>query len=86
MPVHVKDDFEKLFLAWANLRLMIFDCNFEPGSEALAETFAECARQFSGTSDSDNWLLAAWERYSETRTWAFKYFTITPDGHSRQLS
>ena len=76
----IGDDFEKLLLARASMRLMIFDGNYEcdgcePGSRRIAEHLAKCAKEFNGSRAEDAWLLAAWEKKGEDG-WSFSYFTI----------
>lgn len=68
---NIKDDFEKLLLARAGVRLMIFD---EPGSNGIAERLAGMVRKFKGSRAEDAWLLAAWKR--SDNDWSFRYFTI----------
>lgn len=73
-------DFQKLPLARATLRLMIFDGSQYPrGSQAIAERLAQQAERFKHGNASDGWLLAAWERNRENEDgWSFRYFTIRP--------
>ena len=67
-------DFEKLLLARAGVRLMIFNGFTEPGSKGIAERLAGKVREFNGTRAEDAWLLAAWE--GTLADWSFRYFTI----------
>ena len=71
------EDFEKLLLARAEVRLMIFDSTHAGNSsEEIAGQLAERVRKFNGSRDEDAWLLAGWENDN----WSFKYFTIGPNG------
>ena len=81
----IKDDFEKLLLARAGIRLMIFDARAvqlvyedEHGdqnhSEEIARGLARMVREFNSSRAEDAWLLAAWEGSNDA--WSFKYFTI----------
>ena len=70
----IKDDFEKLLLARAGVRLMIFDGDRAGGSKKTAEQLARMVREFNGSRAEDAWLLAAWEGKPED--WSFRYFTI----------
>ena len=70
----IEDDFEKLLLARADVRLMIFDGNHKPGSKELAGRLAGKVREFNGSRAEDTWLLAAWEGSNDD--WSFRYFTI----------
>ena len=88
------DDFEKLLLARASMRLMIFDGDhfnqWGSSSTEFAEQLAERVRKFNGRLDEDAWLLAAWERRiaptNPNDWWRFKYFTIDEKGGLQQLS
>ena len=66
-------DFEKLLLARACVRLMIFTGN-QPNSEEIAKQLARRVREFKGFRAEDAWLLAAWETSNDD--WWFRYFTI----------
>ena len=70
----IYDDFEKILLARASVRLMIFDGNQNPGSKKIAEQLAGRVREFNGSRAEDVWLLAAWE--GTNAAWPFQYFTI----------
>ena len=70
----IVEDFEKLLLARAGVRLMVFDGNYKPGSKEIGERLAGKVREFNGSRAEDAWLLAAWERSDDG--WSFKYFTI----------
>ena len=70
----IVEDFEKLLLARAGVRLMIFDGNYKPGSKGIAERLAGRVREFNGSRAEDAWLLAAWEKNDDD--WSFRYFTI----------
>ena len=67
----IEYDFEKLLLARARVRLMIFD---EPTSKGMSERLAEKVRKFNGSRAEDAWLLASWEK--SDRCWSCRYFTI----------
>ena len=71
---YIAEDFEKLLLARADVHLMIFDGNHEPGSKKIANQLAERVREFKGSRAEDVWLLAAWE--GTNAAWSFRYFTI----------
>ena len=70
----IDDDFEKLLLARARVRLMIFVGNHKPGSKEIADRLAGKVREFKGSRAEDAWLLAAWEGSNDD--WSFRYFTI----------
>ena len=73
----IDEDFQKLLLARATVRLMIFDGNYKPKSPEIAKHLACQIRRFNRSGDEDAWLVAAWERTDNyERGWAFRYFTI----------
>ena len=78
----LKDDFEKLLLATPNcLRVMIYDGNYDPGANAIAERLGGYVQTFYGQRLDDawqdeSWLLAAWVRCPGTDTWEFEYYTV----------
>ena len=71
---YIVEDFEKLLLARADIRLMIFDGNHKPGSKEIAERLAGKILEFNGSRAEDAWLLAAWEGSNDD--WSFRYFAI----------
>ena len=80
---NVRDDFEKLLLAQADLRLMIFYGGDRKSSEKIARRLADKASSFNQSSTRwNNWLLAAWEGDyplcwdSGGEGWRFRYFRI----------
>ncbi len=70
----IRDDFEKLLLARAGVRLMIFNGFNKSRSKGVAEWLARKVRKFNGSCPEDTWLLAAWE--GSIDDWSFRYFTI----------
>ena len=83
----VKDDFDKLLLARASVRLMIYDGNSKRrGSRGVAEELARRVREFTDSRAEDAWLLAAWERCappakeSGDKDWRFRYYTVAMNG------
>ena len=70
----IEDDFEKLLLARADVRLMIFTGSNQAKSGKIAKRLARKVREFKGSRAEDAWLLAAWE--GSTDDWRFRYFTI----------
>ena len=72
----VKKDFEKLLLARATLRLMVYDGNQDPGSDAIADQLAKYITHFRGTLDPDAWLLASLERDADTGGFSFRFFGV----------
>ena len=89
-PGEICDDFEKLLLARARVRVMIFDgdhFNLADGSsKEFARQLAKRVEEFEGQPDKPDkcdWLLAAWERKKPPTNsddwWRFRYFTIDRD-------
>ena len=70
----IVEDFEKLLLARAGVRLMIFDGNYKPGSKEIAERLCRKGQGVQSSRAEDAWLLAAWEKSDDD--WWFRYFTI----------
>ena len=81
----IYDDFEKLLLARADVRLMIFDCNRAGGSsKEIAQRLAGRVKAFKARLAEDAWLLVSWERKVASTNpndwWRFRYFTIEESG------
>ena len=78
----ITDDFDKLLLARACVRLMIYEGTYGAGSKWIAEQLATRVRKFKSSTDEDTWLLAAWERCgppakeSGEKDWRFRYYKI----------
>lgn len=74
-PQGIEDDFEKLLLARAGVRVMIVDVgNRHDNSEKIANRFAKKIRKFNGSRDEDAWLLAVVEQSADSCNWSFRYF------------
>ena len=71
---YIIEDFEKLLLARAGIRLMIFNGFNQADSERIAERLAKKVGKFKDSRAEDDWLLAAWEGPRED--WSFRCFTI----------
>ena len=70
-------DFQKLLLARAAVRLMIFDGGDAAGADRVAGQMAEQVAGFSGSRDVGEWLFAAWIwDDDDERGWSFRWFTI----------
>ena len=84
----VRYDFDKLLLAQANLRLMIFYGENREYSERIARQLASKVFSFKAPR-WESWLLAAWEgnplcwfsgNGEEAGEWRFRYFRIGAGG------
>ena len=81
-PREINYDFDKLLLARAGVRLMVYDGNYGAGSKWIAEQLATRVRKFNCSTAEDIWLLAAWERCgppaeeSGEKDWRFRYYTV----------
>ena len=85
-PERIKEDFDKLLLARAGVRLMICEGNRKRGSNRsneITEELAKRIREFNGSCAEDAWLLAIFEdnkddpsKGSAKKPWWFRYFTI----------
>ena len=79
----IKDDFEKLILARAAVRVFVFDGMYcKNGAEALANKFCDWVGAFEGSQEGDTSLLAGYER--EGNTWCFRYFNILVNDPGQQ--
>ena len=85
---HIKEDFQKLLLARASVRLMIYrdpmlhrDHGWQ-GAMWTAERLGLHISRFNRSRAEDAWLLAAWRRTENNRGFAFTYFTIDPSNGS----
>ena len=73
---HMIDDFQKLLLSRADLRLMIFDGSHQPGSLRTVENLARQVAGFAHSREDDSWLFAAWEPFDNNHLgWVFNWFT-----------
>ena len=80
---HIKEDFQKLLLARASVRLMIYkDPTWHDrawqGAEWTARRLAAHINRFNRSRAEDAWMLAAWKRTGNPG-FAFTYFTIRND-------
>ena len=81
-PKEILKDFNKLLVARACVRLMIYDGNYGAGSKWIAEQLATRVRKFKISTGEDSWLLAAWEKCgppakeSGEKDWRFRYYKI----------
>lgn len=57
---HIYYDFEKLLLVRADLRVMVFDGNRQPGYAELFREFAQRIGRCAHTVAGDTWLFVAW--------------------------
>ena len=70
----IYEDFEKLLLARADVRIMVFDGTRTPGYRAIFATFARYIARCERSEEGDTWLFAAWtpERFVFHRINAFQ--------------
>lgn len=74
---HIDEDFQKLLLARAGIRLMIFDGSHPPYSQEFVQHLARQIRSFRRSSNDDAWLFAAWEvDEGMKKGWRFRCFTL----------
>lgn len=74
---YIDEDFQKLLLARATVRLMIFDGGDAAGANRIAKHLAQQVAAFRRSSKNDAWLLAAWTWDDmDERGWSFHWFTI----------
>lgn len=72
----IEEDFQKLLLARADVRVMVFTGNEPENSREIATNLIGQIGRFRETLDGDTWLLAAWEGSDKGQRWRFRYFTI----------
>ena len=83
----VEDDFSKLLLAYAGVRLMVFydwkstwDREDINNAEDMADNLAEQVRRFNGLRAEDAYLLAVLGWDDSGQVLGFKYFTLGLNG------
>ena len=63
----IRDDFEKLILARAAVRVFVFDGMYcKNGAEALANKFCDWVGAFEGSQKGDTYLLVGYEEDEKT--------------------
>ena len=79
----IKDDFEKLILARAAVRVIVFDGIYcKNGAEALANKFCDWVGAFEGSQKGDTYLLVGYEE--DEKNWCFRYFNILVNDPGQQ--
>lgn len=79
----MKDDFEKLILARAAVRVMVYDGGYsKDGAEGIANELCRWVGAFEGNRPGDTYLLAGYEK--DESTWRFRYFKILVDDPGQQ--
>ena len=74
----IEEDFQKLLLARAAVRVMIFEGKWlKGGSEAIANKLRDWVGAFEGSRKGDNYLLVAYE--VNDGVWYFSYYNILVD-------
>ncbi|MCY4363216.1 MAG: hypothetical protein OXE42_13705 [Gammaproteobacteria bacterium] len=80
----IKDDFEKLILARAAVRVMVFDGMYcKNGAEGIVNKFCDWVGAYESSQKRDTYLLIGYER-DEKYNWWFRYFNILVDDPSQQ--
>lgn len=75
----VADDFSKLLLARADVRVMVVDCGYWNGGKHAAAELAGYVRAYADTAPDDYYLLAAWGRDG------FEYWIIRGTGNTHRM-
>ena len=79
----IKDDFEKLILARAAVRVFVFDGGYcKKGAEALANKFCDWVGAFEGSQKGDTYLLVGYEK--DEKSWWFRYFKVLVNASNQQ--
>ena len=80
---YIKDDFEKLILARAAVRVLVFEGKYcKNGAEALANKFCDWVGAFEGSQKGDTYLLVGYEE--DEKNWCFQYFKIPVNDPDQQ--
>lgn len=75
---HIKEDFQKLLVARASLRVMVCDGWWQPGCDdtegrATAERLQRWVGEFEGGSEGDKYLLIIYEWHEKRRrSWRYR--------------
>lgn len=79
----IKDDFDKLILARAAVRVMVYDGGYSTdGAEGIANELCRRVGAFEGNRPGDTYLLAEYDK-DESPLW-FRYFKILVDDPGQQ--
>ena len=79
----IKDDFDKLILARAAVRVMVYDGGYsKDGAEGIANDLCRRVGAFEGNRPGDTYLLAGYDK-DESSSW-FRYFKILVDDPGQQ--
>lgn len=86
----IRDDFQKLLIARAAIRLMVCDTGWVENDSQAKET-ANLLRgwvdAFTGTQPGDTYLLVAWERDRNNQLWhSYRYRISVDDNNVAQLT
>lgn len=76
----IEDDFTKLLLARASVRLMICYDRHPGGPKGMAKQLAEWVRRFDSTQAEDVYLLAVLGWNDNLEAYGFQYFTLSLSG------
>lgn len=81
----IDDDFQKLLLTRAEVRVMIFNGHQKPCTPEIVKHLARQASEFKRSGEEDAWLLSASERTDKNQKgWTFRYFAIEKE-EAREL-
>lgn len=81
----IDEDFQKLLLARADVRVMVFTGTNAKRSREVAGHLAAQVGRFRRALDDDTWLLASWEASDEdARGWMFRRFAVR-EGTEQEL-
>lgn len=81
---HIRDDFQKLLVARADVRLMVCDagwiCGDDSNAQKTAKQLCRWIKAFKGSQAGDTYLLVAWERDKKSKLWRSHRYRITATG------
>ena len=76
----IEDDFSKLLLARASVRLMVCYDRHPNGPHGMAEQLAEFIQRFNGTRAEDVYMLAVLSWNDDEGSFRFRYFKLGLNG------
>lgn len=85
---HIRDDFQKLLVARADIRLMVCDagwvCGCDRQAKETAKQLCKWIKAFEGSQAGDTYLLVAWERDKKSKLWRSHRYRITATGEGAE--
>ncbi|MDE2812492.1 MAG: hypothetical protein OXM01_05685 [Gemmatimonadota bacterium] len=80
----VEEDFQKLLVARAAVRVMVYDAGLMGGRVAATTRMREWVGAYRDSEPHDTYLLVGYEYDEEAVTWQFRYSEIVARGHGER--